>query len=67
MTIKPQYLTDDKGKKVAVLLPMDQFKKMLEEIEELEDIKAFDKAMKSKPVFIPFDQALAEIETKRKK
>lgn len=67
MQPKTQYLTDDKGKKVAVLLPLKKYNKMMEELEELEDIKAYDKVMKSNPEFIPFDKAVKEIEAKRKK
>lgn len=67
MQSKTQYITDDKGKKVAVLLPLKQYNKMLEELEELEDIKAYDKVMKSKPEFVPFDKAVKEIVAKRKK
>ena len=42
-TIHPQYITDKDGKKTAVVLPMDEFEQLL---EELEDIKLFDEAKK---------------------
>ncbi len=45
-TLKQQYITDDKGKKLAVILPMKTYEKMLEEIEEFEDIKLYDEAKK---------------------
>ena len=59
--MKTRYITDNKGKKVSVVLPMQSYKKMLNELEELADIKAYDhaKARKSKP--IPFKQAVKEI------
>jgi hypothetical protein len=30
-----QYLTDDAGRKTAVLLPIDQYEKLLEDLEDL--------------------------------
>lgn len=44
--LKQQYITDDRGNKLAVILPMKTYEKMLEEIEELEDIKLYDEAKK---------------------
>jgi hypothetical protein len=58
---------DKKGKAVAVQLSMNQYKKLLELAEEMEDIRAFDRAMKRKHQFIPFAQAVKELRNKRKK
>jgi len=44
MTI--QYLTNDKGERTAVQIPIEDYNQMLEHLEELEDIKLFDEAMK---------------------
>jgi hypothetical protein len=56
-----RYITDSKGKKVGVVLPLESYKKMLSELEELADIKAYDraKARKSRP--IPFKQAIKDL------
>jgi hypothetical protein len=40
--LKEQYIEDDKGKKVAIILPIAEYKKMLEKLEELEDIRLYD-------------------------
>ncbi|MES2377362.1 MAG: hypothetical protein V4553_12315 [Bacteroidota bacterium] len=45
-TIHPQYITDEDGKKTAVVLSMDEFEQILDELDELEDIKLFDEAKK---------------------
>ena len=42
--MKTQFVTDKQGKKVAVLISIGDYKKMIGEIEELDDIRAFDKA-----------------------
>lgn len=63
----PQYITDNKGKKLSVVLPMKEYKKMMEELEELEDIRLYDEAMADNQPSMPIDQAFALIEAKRKK
>jgi len=67
MTLHPQYVTDSNGKAISVLLPMKEFKIILEELEELKDIKLYDKAKKNDDgVRIPMDEAFRKIEAKRK-
>jgi hypothetical protein len=67
MTLRPQYITDSNGKAVSVLLPMKELKSILEELEDQEDIKLYDKAKKNDDgVRIPMDEAFRKIEAKRK-
>lgn len=44
--MKTQFITDNYGKKLAIVLPIKNYEKILEELEELEDIKLFDQAKK---------------------
>jgi hypothetical protein len=44
--MKTQFVTDDHGKKLAVILPIKDYQKMLEELEDLEDVRLFDEAKK---------------------
>ncbi|MFA9212290.1 MAG: hypothetical protein ACEQSR_00385 [Candidatus Methylacidiphilales bacterium] len=46
LTIHPQYIKDSKGKKSLVILPINEFDDLMEELEELEDIKLYDEAKK---------------------
>lgn len=66
LTVHPQYITDNTGKKISVVLPMKDFKAIMEELEELEDIKLYDEAKKSNKPSIPIDEAFKMIEAKRK-
>jgi hypothetical protein len=66
LTVHPQYITDSTGKKISVVLPMKDFKAIMEELEELEDIKLYDEAKKSNEPSIPIDDAFKMIEAKRK-
>lgn len=60
-----QYITDKKGKKISVILPIREYNKMMEQLEELEDIKLYDKAVENNDEAIPANQAFNEIESKR--
>ena len=64
--VKPQYITDNIGRKISVVLPMKDFKTIMEELEELEDIRLYDQAKKSNEPSIPIDKAFEIIEAKRK-
>jgi PHD/YefM family antitoxin component YafN of YafNO toxin-antitoxin module len=64
--MKTQFITDDHGKKVAVILPVKDYEKMMEELDELECIKAYDKAKARKQEFIPAADVFKAIEQKRK-
>ena len=60
-----QFVTDDHGKKLAVILPIKEYNKMMDDLEELEDIKLYDAAKKSKQNFVNAEEAFVEIEKKR--
>lgn len=64
---KKQYITDDEGNKVAVILPIKKYEKMLEDLEMKEDVALYDKAKKGKQVFVDAEEAFEEIERERKK
>jgi len=63
--MKTQFITDVDGRKVSVVLPLRDYEKMIEELEELADIKAYDRAKARKSEPIPFEQAVKEIENMR--
>ena len=65
-SIKEQYVVDEKGKRRGVLIGMKEYRRILAELEELESIRAYDAAKASKEEAIPFEQAVKEIERKRK-
>jgi len=57
-----QFVTDKNGKKIAVQIPLDLYKKLKADSEELEDIKAYRIAKESKSETVPFKEAFDEIE-----
>ncbi len=64
---KTQFIIDNDGKKTAVILPIKTYDKILDELEELEDIRLYDEAKKRKQEFVNADEAFKTIEKKRKK
>jgi len=63
--IKERYLVDENGNRVAVVLDIAEYDRMLAELEELEDVRAFDNAKASGEKPIPIEDALDEIKRKR--
>lgn len=61
----PQYITDKKGKKISVIVPLKQYQKMINDLEDLEDIRLYDEAMSDSAPSVPVDEAFKQIEAKR--
>ena len=51
-----QYITDEAGKKLAVILPIEKYEQLLEELEELEDIKMYDEIKALNEPTMPFEE-----------
>lgn len=47
LTIHPQYIKDADGNKSLVVLPAVEFDKLMEELEDIEDIRLYDEAKKN--------------------
>lgn len=67
IAIHPQYITDNTGKKISAILPMKEFKTLIEELEELEDIRLYDESQNDKELAITKSKTMAMIEAERKK
>jgi hypothetical protein len=64
--IKERYVVDENGTRMSVLLDIEDYQHLLEELEELESIRAYDVAKASSDEVIPFEEAMAEIERERR-
>jgi hypothetical protein len=53
--IHPQYITDKDGTKVSVVIPLAEYEQILEDLDELDDIRLYDEAKADKEPSIPFD------------
>lgn len=61
--IKERYLVDDNGNRIGVLLNMKDYHRLLEQLEELESIRAYDAAKASGDEVVPFEQAVVGVES----
>ena len=64
--LRERFVTDDKGKRVSVILDIEDYRRLLEALEELESIRAYDRAKASRDEAVPFEQAVEEIERSRR-
>lgn len=60
-----KFITNEKGKRVGVIIDIKNYNKLIEDLEELDCIRAYDKAKTSGSEAVPFDQAVREIEKSR--
>lgn len=64
--MEARYIVDENGKRVSVILPVEEYERLIESLEELEDVRAYDEAKaeleRGEDEVIPFDQAVREIE-----
>jgi len=60
------FITDGKGKKISAVVPIRQYQLLLEELEELEDIRAYDKAKARKEKPLPLRDAIQQRRKRQK-
>lgn len=60
-----KYVVDEAGTRVGVVLDIEDYKRILGDLEELESIRAYDAAKASKDEAIPFSRAVDELRRDR--
>lgn len=65
LTVHPEIVIDRMRKPKAVLLPYAEWSRVLEDMEELEDIRAYDRAKARRDEAIPLEQAVKELRKRR--
>ena len=61
-----RFLVDEQGKRVAVVLDVVEYERLLAQAEELEAIRAYDAAKSAGDVAVPLDDALRGIDRRRR-
>ena len=61
IALHPEYIIDQKEHKKAVIIPFNEWQNLIAEVEELDDIRAYDIAKSEDDIAIPFEQAINEI------
>jgi PHD/YefM family antitoxin component YafN of YafNO toxin-antitoxin module len=67
ISIHPQYITDSKGKRRAVIISIKEFSAIMEQLEELQDIMLYDEAKRNNEESVSIDKAFKTIEKKRRR
>lgn len=62
-----EFVSDKKGKKKAFIIPVRDFQRMVNDLEELSAIREYKKAKSEKLSFKSLDSALKDIEARRAK
>lgn len=62
--VHPEYVVDEKQTRKSVILPVAEWERIVEELEELDDIRNYDKAKAGPQDSVPFSQAVHEIREK---
>ena len=63
--METQFITDQQGNRVSVILPIKLYHKMIEELEELDDIRQYDQAKAQTSDPVPAEDAFRRIEQQR--
>ncbi len=63
---KTKFIKNKKGEKISVVLDIKEYEKLMEDLEELDDIRAYDQAKKSGDAAVPFDQIAKRVRQSHK-
>lgn len=61
IVLHPEFVIGQDKHAKAVLLPFSEWEALVEALEELDDIRAYDQAKDSSDEVLPFDQAVREV------
>jgi len=65
MEVRERYITDSEGNRLGVVLSLEEYQHLLDELEELNEIRAYDAAKQSNDEVLSFEQATTDIESQR--
>lgn len=65
IALSPQYITDSEGKRVSVVLSIAEYLKLLELLEELEDVRLYDEVKARNEERVPLDQYLQQRQARK--
>jgi hypothetical protein len=63
--LHPQFIIDETSQKRAVVISIDEWEKIIDRLEMIEDIEAYDREKENLSEIISFDQAIKEIKERK--
>ena len=61
IVVHEDYVVDEQGHRKAVVVALEEWEQILDALEELDDIRAYDEAKSDPSDAVPFEQAALEI------
>lgn len=62
VTLHPEYVFDENHRRKKVVIPVEEWEKIMDELEELDDIRLYDESVQAGDDSVPFETAVKEIE-----
>ena len=62
---KEKFVTDSQGNRIGVLLEVEEYRRLLDALEELESIRAYDATVAVREDAVPFEKAVEELKRDR--
>ena len=63
--MEARYIVDENGKRTGVILSVEEYERMIEALEDLEDVRLYDEAkaalQRDESEVVPLEQAMREI------
>ena len=61
MKLHPQYVVNGRGERTAVILPMGDYRAVIDALEDQLDAADLDEAVAAETEFVPYEQARGEL------
>ena len=61
IVVHEDYVVDEQGHRKAIVVALEEWEQILDALEELDDIRAYDEAKSDPSDAVPFEQAALEI------
>ena len=63
--MEARYIVDENGNRTDVILPVEEYERLIEALEDLEDVRLYDEAraalQRGESEVVPLEQAMREI------
>ncbi len=63
--MEARYIVDENGKRTGVILPVEEYERLIEALEDLEDVRLYEEAkaalQRGESEVVPLEQAMREI------
>ena len=63
LALHPQYIIDNTQTQKAVIIQINEWQEIMQQLEMLDDIKAYDQAKQTSDEAMSFEQAVKDIQT----